>query len=254
MKDEFNSTTNVEKEGLDRRSFLAVTAAGVLSAPSILNAQETRKMTPGAFVYTEVAISVPFDQAPWAKINEAIREQPGFLNKTWLQGHSTQSVGGFYSFDSLENARRFVTGYFPTEPRAFGVAHNTRVFDAGIVRAASEDLGSVHYGTASRKKPGAFVYTELQVSVPFGDFAWEQRNAALKQTKGLQNKIWLSGVETNSLGGFDAFDTVENALDFAVNAFPAVAAKFNTALYTRVFDASITEEASRQMASPYYTV
>ncbi|MHA7773152.1 YdhR family protein [Roseibium sp. M-1] len=240
--------------GLTRRTVLAATAAvaGTIAVPTILKAKESTIMEPKAFVYTEVAISVPFDQAPWAKINEAIKEQPGFLNKTWLQGHANQSLGGFYAFDSLDNARKFVTGYFPTEPRAFGVAHNTRVFDAEIVRDASVDLGSVHYGNTVTKKPGAFVYTELQVSVPFDGFGWQDRNEALKLTPGLQNKVWLSGLGTNTLGGFDAFDSLDDALDYAINAFPEIAAKFNSAFYTRVFDASVTEMASREMRSPYY--
>lgn len=47
-----------------------------------------------AFVYTELQISVPFDQVPWQKVNQAIKEQPGFLNKTWLAGVGNQSAGG----------------------------------------------------------------------------------------------------------------------------------------------------------------
>ncbi|MEJ8473700.1 YdhR family protein [Roseibium algae] len=229
-----------------------MTTVAALVAPSSPKAQENSSMTPKAFVYTEVAISVPFDQAPWLKINEVIKTQPGFLNKTWLQGHSTQTIGGFYAFDSLENARRFVTEYFPSEPRAFGVAHNTRVFDAQAVKEASDDMGSVHFGGSRAQKPGAFVYTELQFSMPFDEFSWQPRNQALKQQTGLQNKVWLSGVSTNTIGGFDAFDTLDHALDFAINAFPETAAKLGSAFYTRVFDATITEEASRQMFSPYY--
>jgi hypothetical protein len=90
------------------------------------------------------------------------------------------------------------------------------------------------------------------LSVPFDGFGWQDRNEALKLTPGLQNKVWLSGLGTNSLGGFDAFDTLDDALDYAINAFPKVAAKFNSAFYTRVFDASVTEMASRDMRSPYY--
>ena len=52
-------------------------------------------MTPKAFVYTEIAISVPFDQAPWKEVSDTIRQQPGFLNKTWLSGHSTIHWAGF---------------------------------------------------------------------------------------------------------------------------------------------------------------
>jgi len=123
----------------------AFAAASASYQPKLSTAQETLTMLPKAFVYTEVAISVPFEKAPWQEINKSIRQQPGFLNKTWLQGQATNSLGGFYAFDSLENAKAFVTEYFPGEPRSFGVAHNTRVFDAGIVQEASTDLASVHF-------------------------------------------------------------------------------------------------------------
>lgn len=240
---------------ISRRQLIAGTAAAAAVAgfgPTQLNAQEKLNMTLQAFVYTEVAISVPFENAPWEKINETIRQQPGFLNKTWLHGHATQTVGGFYAFDSIDNARKFVTGYFPAEPRSFGVAHNTRVFDAVVVKDASTDLGAVHFGGSTNRKPGAFVYTELQFSKPFKEFNWQERNKDLKQVSGLQNKVWLSGLQTNTLGGFDAFDTLEQALDYAINQFPETAAKVGCAFYTRVFDASVTARASREMNSPYY--
>ncbi|MCB4456727.1 YdhR family protein [Leisingera sp. McT4-56] len=249
MTDTLKNAEFRERSRLSRRQLLAA-SAGALLLPSLPKAQEPA-MTPKAFVYTEVAISVPFDQAPWQEINEAIRQQPGFLNKTWLSGHGNNSLGGFYGFDSIENARKFVTGYFPSEPRAFGVAHNTRVFDAQATEAASRDMGAVQYGGAAAV-PGAFVYTELQLSAPFEDAPWQARNKALKMLPGLQNKVWLSGLQTQTLGGFDAFDTLDHALDFAVNMFPEAAADLGCAFYTRVFDASVTETASRAMNSPYY--
>ena len=48
------------------------------------------------------------------------------------------------------------------------------------------------------------------------------------------------------------FGNLEDAVDFALNAFPATAAKFGTAFYTRIFDATVTEQASRAMNSPFY--
>jgi hypothetical protein len=210
-------------------------------------------MKPGAFVYTEVQISVPFDQAPWPEINEDIKKQPGFLNKTWLSGSKTDSLGGIYAFDSIDNAKKFVTGYFPTEAGKFGAAHNTRIFDASTVEKASRDLNSPHFGVIPAKQPGGFVYTEVQISVPFETFPWNERNAALKQIPGLISKTWLSGLNTLTIGGFDVFDTIENAQDFAVKVFPDTAAKLNTAFYTRVFDARVTAQASRDMYSPFYS-
>ncbi len=207
---------------------------------------------PKAFVYTEAAISIPFGEAPWKEISDTIRDQPGFLNKTWLSGHANDSLGGFYAFDNLDNARAFVTGYFPSETRDFGVAQTTRLFDGDATRAASLDIGSPHYGAAPPAKPGAFVYTEVQVDMPFERAQWADRNPVLKRQKGLLTKTWLSGVNTRTLGGFDTFDTLDNALDFALNAFPETAARMNAAFTTRVFDASLTEEASRYLASPFY--
>ena len=209
-------------------------------------------MSTKAFVYTELQISIPFADAPWRDVNLAIQQQPGFINKTWLAGVGNNSLGGIYAFDSIENAQKFVTGYFPTEAGKLGVAQATRVFDATIVRAASLGLDSPHFGAKIARKPGAFVYTEVQVNVPFEKAPWQSRNPVLKQQPGFLAKTWLSGLHTNTLGGIDAFDTVENAKSFALDVFPETATKMNAAFYTRVFDADITEEASRQMNSPYY--
>ncbi|MBL4599992.1 MAG: YdhR family protein, partial [Rhizobiaceae bacterium] len=190
-------------------------------------------MSQKAFVYTELQISIPFADVPWKDISESIKQQPGFISKTWLSGVGNHSVGGFYSFDSIENAQSFVTGYFPEEAAKFGVAHTTRIFDATIVKEASEGISSVHFGAGPAQAPGAFLYTELQINVPFEKAPWQDRNPVLKQQKGLLSKTWLSGFNNNTLGGLDAFDTVENATNFAIEAFPKNAAKLNAAVYTR---------------------
>jgi hypothetical protein len=102
-------------------------------------------MSTKAFVYTEVQISVPFEQAPWRELNPVLKVQPGLLNKTWLSGDKNNSVGGFYEFDSLENARNFAYTYFPEEARKLGAAFTTRVFDGNVVEKASRELNSPHY-------------------------------------------------------------------------------------------------------------
>jgi len=205
-----------------------------------------------AFVYTEIQISVPFEQAPWKEINTRLLQQPGLLNKTWLSGINNNSLGGIYAFDNIENAQQFVTSYFPGEAKAFGVALTTRIFDANKVREASEDIGSVHFGARLPIKPGALVYTEVQINIPFEHFPWQERNAMLKDQKGFLGKTWLSGMYTNTIGGIDAFDTLENAIQFTLEDFPKAVAKWKTAFYTRMFDATVVEEASREMRSPYF--
>lgn len=207
-----------------------------------------------AYVYTELQISAPFQNVPWQRINKAIKEQPGFINKTWLAGVGNNSAGGLYAFDSIENAQKFVTGYFPAEAKGFGVAQTTRVFDAAATEAASRDMNSMHYDGKIGEKPGAFVYTEVQLhALPFDQAApWRALNPVLKQQRGLLSKTWLSGVHTGTPGGLYAFDTIENARNFAVEYFPTEAAALNAAFYTRVFDANVTEAASRDMNSPFY--
>ena len=231
---------------------LLYSASNKNAAHAAAQTKRNSTMSPKAFVYTEVQISVPFDQAPWREINAKIKQQPGFLNKTWLSGQMTNSLGGIYAFDSIENAQKFVTGYFPTEAGGFGAAHNTRIFDADIVREASLDLNSPHFGSTVTKQPKAFVYTEVQINKPFEEMPWTDRNHSLRQEPGLMAKTWLSGLHTHTVGGFDVFDSLENAQDFALNSFPKTAQAMNAAFYTRIFNAEITETASRDMNSPYY--
>jgi len=206
-----------------------------------------------AFVYTELQISAPFSNVPWQEINRKIKEQPGFQNKTWLSGAGNQSAGGFYAFATIEDAQRFVTDYFPAEAKAFGVAQTTRIFDALAAKKASEEMNSPFFGGELKQKPKAYVYTEVQLQVkPFVDGPWKTINQKLQQQPGILAKTWLSGLHTGTPGGFYAFDTLDNAQNFALNYFPKEAKSLNAAFYTRVFDASDTEQASIDMNSPFY--
>ena len=197
-----------------------------------------------AFVYTELQISVPFSQVPWQNINKTIKQQPGFINKTWLSGAGNQSAGGFYAFTSIEGAQRFVTEYFPGEAAAFGVAQTTRVFDAQATKEASKQMNSPFFGGKLKQKPAAYVYTEVQLSIkPFSQGPWKAINEKLQQQPGILAKTWLSGLHTGTPGGFYAFDTLENAQNFALNYFPGEAKSLNAAFYTRVL---MPAERSRQ--------
>jgi hypothetical protein len=205
-----------------------------------------------AFVYTELQVSLPFDRAPWRDLNPVLLTQPGLRNKTWLAGIGNNSVGGFYEFDSVEHATRFVTAYFPGEARKLLSPQTTRVFDGSVVAEASRYLDSVHFGGIAKTRPGAFLYTEVQVAVPFDRAPWRELNPGLKTQPGLLHKTWLAGVNTDSVGGLYAFDTVANAAAFALNVFPEEAARLNAGFTTRLFDAAIVEEASRAMRSPFF--
>lgn len=232
---------------------VASTAAPISALADSTQLNQGADTTPEAFVYTELQISVPFEKAGWQKLISPLRAQPGLLNKTWLAGKSNGSIGGLYAFKTIDNAQSFVTGFFPNVARELGVAQTTRIFDARATEAASRDLNSAHYDGKLDRKPGAFVYTEVQVSVPFESAPWRDRNPILRQQAGLLGKTWLSGLHTQTLGGFDVFDTLEHAEAFAIDTFPKTARKLNAAFYTRVFDARPVEAASRQLNSPFFT-
>ncbi|MEW8437150.1 MAG: YdhR family protein [Candidatus Thiodiazotropha taylori] len=209
---------------------------------------------PGAFLYTEVQASTPFERLPWEERNPVIASQEGFISKTWLSGRRNLSMGGFYSFESIAAARRYAAAFFPEAQRRYGNAHTSRIFDASVTQEASIDINSPHFSIALGHKPGAYVYTEVQVSVPFEQFPWRKRNRELKKIPGLLGKTWLSGLNTQTLGGFDIFDSLENAERFAIERFPETAAKLGAAFTTRIFDASVTEAASRGIGSPMFTM
>lgn len=75
------------------------------------------------------------------------KKATGFISKTWISGFGNNSVGGFYSFNSIENARKFITGFFPAEARKIGAVHTTRVFDASVTEEASRFLNSPFYAS-----------------------------------------------------------------------------------------------------------
>lgn len=238
---------------------IALAAASLIFAASGATAMDNpshteRAIKPKAYVYTELQMSVPFKEVPWQRINAAIKKQPGFINKTWLAGVGNNSGGGLYAFDSIENAQKFVTGYFPEEAKGFGVAQTTKIFDADATEEASRDMNSMHYEGKIDGKPAAFVYTEVQLhAIPFNTTApWRELNPTLKRQPGLMAKTWLNGLHTGTPGGFYAFDTLENAQKIVVNYFPTEALKLNAAFSTKVFDAKVAESASRDMNSPFY--
>ena len=206
---------------------------------------------PGAFVYTELQISVPFDAVPVDRINAAIQARAGFLNKTWLSGFASGSAGGFYAFDTVADAVGFVTDYFPDEAKGFGVAQTTRIYDATALAEASRSAGSVHFG-ARHAEPAAFVYSEAQVALDPARYDTAAANAALAATTGHLSRTWLSGLNTGTLGAFDAFSSLEAAQKFALETYPAEAASLGAAFTTRLFEAATTKAASLKMSSPYY--
>ena len=135
---------------------------GVAQTTRIFNAQNTQEAStdmgsvffggvlekePEAFVYTEVQVSyLNFNRdVDWKKRNPALKEIKGLINKTWLSGVHTGTIGGFYAFDSFENAKDFTINIFPEVAKEQNAAFYTRLFDARVTKEASMDMGSPFY-------------------------------------------------------------------------------------------------------------
>ena len=98
-----------------------------------------------AYVYVEAQASVPFNEFPWEDDNPSIKKQSGFICKTWLSGVDNNSIGGFYGFDSIENAKKYATGYMAEKAKSHNFGLTTRIFDAEIVAQASKEMDSPFY-------------------------------------------------------------------------------------------------------------
>jgi hypothetical protein len=97
------------------------------------------------FVYTEIQASVPFSEVSWKEMNPSLLAVEGLIRKTWLSGVNSNSVGGFYEFDTLENAEKFCWDIFPNEARALGVSFMTKMFNGDVTEEASIGMKSPHY-------------------------------------------------------------------------------------------------------------
>ena len=74
------------------------------------------------FLYAEIQVSIPFEQIPWKEIDVAMKKNPGIKSKTWLSGINTNTIGGFYEFDLLENAKATPRAISPRR-RSSSAAH-----------------------------------------------------------------------------------------------------------------------------------
>jgi len=98
-----------------------------------------------------------------------------------------------------------------------------------------------------------FLYAELQISAPFTEAVWQETNPLMHTAPGLRSKTWLSGINTQTVGGFYEFDSVANAHAYVQGMLAGFARAVNASLTVKLFDGDVVAEASRGMNSPYYT-
>ena len=99
------------------------------------------------FLYGEFQTSLPaFIQDMWEPVNAQLKDVKCLVRKTWLYGIGTNTVGGFYEFDSVENARAFAIGIYVEQAKQTNRSEFTiKLFDGDAAEAASRDMKSSHY-------------------------------------------------------------------------------------------------------------
>jgi Putative mono-oxygenase ydhR len=106
------------------------------------------------YLYAEIQVSAPFEKVDWPAINESMKKEKGLKSKTWLSGVNTNTIGGFYEFDSLENAKAYAVGYLAKAAEQLGGSLTVRLFDGDVVADASRGIASPFYGPAEAAAEG----------------------------------------------------------------------------------------------------
>jgi hypothetical protein len=96
------------------------------------------------FVYVEFQISKDFGELDTATINSEMKKFPGLKSKTWLSGINSKSLGGFYEFDSIENAQNYIDNFLAPATSKYGCL-TAKLFDGDIVSSASQGMNSPYY-------------------------------------------------------------------------------------------------------------
>ena len=99
------------------------------------------------FLYAEFQVSAPFEESVWRDVNPVLHTVPGLRSKTWLSGIGTHSIGGFYEFDSVANARAYAEGMLSDAARGVGGSLTVKLFDGDVVAEASKDMRSPFYAS-----------------------------------------------------------------------------------------------------------
>ena len=105
------------------------------------------------FLYAEIQVAIPFTEIDWASINTAMKKEEGLKSKTWLSGINTNTIGGFYEFDSLENAKAYAEGYLAAAARQVGGSLSVKLFNGDITADASREISSPFYEKAKQRTP-----------------------------------------------------------------------------------------------------
>lgn len=97
------------------------------------------------FIYAEYQVSIPFNQIDWKSINVEMKQFPGLKSKTWLSGFNNNTVGGFYEFDTVENAQNYIDGLLIPFATQVNGNLSVKIFDGDITKDANIGMNSPFY-------------------------------------------------------------------------------------------------------------
>jgi hypothetical protein len=97
------------------------------------------------FLYAEYQVSIPYEQIDWQPINVEMKKYAGLKSKTWLSGLNTKTVGGFYEFDSVENAQKYIDGLLIPFAKQVNGNLSVKLFDGDITQQANIGMNSPFY-------------------------------------------------------------------------------------------------------------
>ncbi|NEQ37737.1 MAG: YdhR family protein [Okeania sp. SIO3I5] len=95
----------------------------------------------------EYQVSIPFTEINWEPINLEMKKFPGLKSKTWLSGLNTHSVGGFYEFDSVENAQNYIDGLLIPFAKQVNGNLSVKLFDGDGTKETSLGMDSPFYNS-----------------------------------------------------------------------------------------------------------
>jgi hypothetical protein len=74
-----------------------------------------------------------------------MKKYVGLKSKTWLSGINTHTVGGFYEFDSVENAQNYIDGLLIPFVKQVDGNLSIKIFDGEVTQEANMGMLSPFY-------------------------------------------------------------------------------------------------------------
>ncbi len=109
----------------------------------ITNLSICKRYFSGVYVHVEFPTFIDQNQLDWKQINVEMKKFDGLISKTWLEGIDKNSVGGFYEFDTRQNAENYIQNYLKevTESQ-LGVEGTYKIYSKDATKNPSVEMNS----------------------------------------------------------------------------------------------------------------